>query len=231
MQPRVGINLEKSLSSTFSEIFAGSGGVDSYTNAISDTYQDNFDEGIFTGKGIYDLEVFEEVMLDKIPENTVLSHDLLEGSYLRCGLVSDIMLLDGFPRGYSSYLTRLSRWIRGDYQILPWLNKDKGLNKLSRFKILDNIRRSLLEITAGISILFLLIIKVLFGAKIGLSLTLTILSVVVSSVIEVLNYIIFRKENIKKQKSFSKRIDGLAASFLRGFVRVYDISDQSVHFG
>lgn len=94
MQPRVGINLEKSLSSTFSEIFAGSGGVDSYTNAISDTYQDNFDEGIFTGKGIYDLEVFEEIMLDKIPENTVLSHDLLEGSYLRCGLVSDIMLLD-----------------------------------------------------------------------------------------------------------------------------------------
>ena len=94
MQPRVGINLAKSLSSTFSEIFAGSGGVDSYTNAISDTYQDNFDEGIFTGKGIYDLEVFEEIMFDKIPENTVLSHDLLEGSYLRCGLVSDIMLLD-----------------------------------------------------------------------------------------------------------------------------------------
>lgn len=94
------------------------GGVDSYTNAISDTYQDNFGEGIYTGKGIYDLKVFNSVMKDKIPENTVLSHDLLEGCYLRCGLASDIMLLDGFPKGYVSFLTRISRWIRGDYQIL-----------------------------------------------------------------------------------------------------------------
>ncbi|MCI9365102.1 MAG: hypothetical protein HFJ54_00210 [Clostridia bacterium] len=74
------------------------GGVDSYTNAISDIYQDNFGEGIFTGKGIYDLEVFYKVMKGKIPENKVLSHDLLEGSFLRCGLVSDIMVLDGYPR-------------------------------------------------------------------------------------------------------------------------------------
>lgn len=101
MQPRVGINLEDSKKSIFSEIFAGSGGVDSYTNAISDTYQDNFGEGIYTGKGIYNLKVFEEVMRDKIPENTVLSHDLLEGCYLRCGLVSDIMLLDRISKGVS----------------------------------------------------------------------------------------------------------------------------------
>lgn len=127
--------------------------------------------------------------------------------------------MTGFPRGYLAYLTRLSRWIRGDYQILGWLKKNKGLNKLSRFKILDNIRRSLLEITAGIGILFLLLIKVLFNAKIGLTLTFTILSVVISSVIEALNYIIFRKENIKKQKSFSKSIDGMTASFLRGVIR------------
>lgn len=94
MQPRVGINLEESKQSTFSEIFAGNGGVDSYTNAISDTYQDNFGEGIYTGKGIYDLKTFYRVMKDRIPENTVLSHDLLEGCLLRCGLTSDIMLLD-----------------------------------------------------------------------------------------------------------------------------------------
>lgn len=87
-------------------------GVDSYTNAISDTYQDNFGEGIYTGKGIYDLEVFSKVMKDKIPENTVLSHDLLEGCILRCGLSSDIMLLDGYPASYMSYLTRMERWIR-----------------------------------------------------------------------------------------------------------------------
>lgn len=140
------------------------------------------------------------------------------------GLFLILCFLTGFPRGYSAYITRLSRWIRGDYQILSWLKKDKGLNKLSRFKILDNIRRSLLEVTAGISILFLLIIKVLFGAKIGLGLTFALLSVVISSVIEVLNYIVFRKENIKKQKSFSKRIDGMTASFLRGVIRTDDFS-------
>lgn len=88
------------------------GGVDSYTSAISDTYQDNFGEGIYTGKGIYDLEVFYKVMKGKIPENTVLSHDLLEGSILRCGLGSDIMLLDGYPSTYSSSIKREERWIR-----------------------------------------------------------------------------------------------------------------------
>ena len=97
------------------------GGVDSYTNAISDVYQDNFDEGIYTGKGIYDLEVFYKVMKDKIPENTVLSHDLLEGCILRCGLSSDIMLLDGYPSTFSAYITRLERWLRrrfADYSMV-----------------------------------------------------------------------------------------------------------------
>ncbi len=96
--PRIGVNLDKSNgTSIFSEIFSGSRGTDSYTNAISDIYQDNFEEGSYAGKGIYDVEVFCKVMDDKIPENTVLSHDLLEGCYLRCGLASDIMLLDRLP--------------------------------------------------------------------------------------------------------------------------------------
>lgn len=84
IQPRVGVNLDSSRKNLFTKIFAGNGGVDSYANAISDIYQDNFEEGIFTGKGIYDLEVFSKVLKNEIPENTVLSHDLLEGSYLRC---------------------------------------------------------------------------------------------------------------------------------------------------
>lgn len=91
------------------------GGVDSYTNAISDIYQDNFGEGIYTGKGIYDLDTFYKVMKDKIPENSVLSHDLLEGCILRCALSSDIMLLDGYPSTFSAYMTRLERWIRRRY--------------------------------------------------------------------------------------------------------------------
>ena len=88
------------------------GGVDSYTNAVSDLYQDVFGEGIYTGKGIYDLDIYSQVMKDKIPENTVLSHDLLEGSILRCGLSSDIMLLDGFPSTFGAYITRFERWVR-----------------------------------------------------------------------------------------------------------------------
>ena len=121
MQPRIGVDLTASKRSLFAEIFAGNGGVDSYTNAISDTYQDNFGEGIYTGKGIYDLKTFEKVLDNAIPENTVLSHDLLEGNYLRCGLVSDIMLMDGYPYKYNSFMTRLHRWIRGDWQITMWL--------------------------------------------------------------------------------------------------------------
>lgn len=100
MQPRVGISLETAHRDKFTQIYSGSPGTDSYTNAISDVYQDNFEEGIYTGKGIYDLEVFEQVLKNEIPENTVLSHDLLEGSYLRCGLASDIMLMDGYPTSY-----------------------------------------------------------------------------------------------------------------------------------
>lgn len=100
------------------------GGTDLYANAISDIYQDNFDEGIFTGKGIYDLKTFHEVLCNEIPENTVLSHDLLEGSYLRCGLATDILLIDGTPSKYNSYSLRESRWIRGDWQIIGWLKKN-----------------------------------------------------------------------------------------------------------
>lgn len=221
MQPRVGINLDEVRKSYFSEIFAGGGGVDSYTNAISDTYQDNFGEGIYTGKGIYDVQVFCEVLDHKIPENTVLSHDLLEGCYLRCGLASDIMLLDGYPKSFLAFLNRLHRWIRGDYQILDWLLK-KDLNKLSKFKILDNIRRSLLEISVIFGLLVMFIGKIFGIVKSGLWMFLAIIliSIVSPSIIEIINYIIFRKENIKKQRKFTKSIDGLYGSFYRAFINL-----------
>lgn len=176
IQPKVGINIEASRKSLFTQIFAGSGGTDLYTNAISDVYQDNFDEGIFTGKGIYNLKVFSEVLENQIPENTVLSHDLLEGSYLRCGLATDIMLMVGYPYKYNSFISRLHRWIRGDWQITGWLLnniKDKNgklhknpLNFLSKFKILDNLRRSLLEIFCVISLLLAIVIKLKFNVRI-----------------------------------------------------------------
>ncbi|XXF61896.1 glucoamylase family protein [Thermoanaerobacterium thermosaccharolyticum] len=153
LQPRIGVDIVSSSSSIFSTIFAGYGGIDPYTTAVSDVYQDLFGEGIFTGKGIYDVAVFRNILKDLIPDNSVLSHDLLEGSFVRTGLVTDILLIDGFPSKYNSYMMRLHRWVRGDWQLLPWLAKrirtrngdyiENPLSIISKWKIIDNLRRSL----------------------------------------------------------------------------------------
>ena len=154
MQPRIDVSCESSNKTFFARVFAGHEGLDPYTNAVSDVYQDLFDEGIFTGKGIYDLKVFQTVLENAIPDNTILSHDLLEGSYVRTGLVTDLQLIDSYPSHYNSFSARLHRWVRGDWQLLPLLlNKIRARNHtriinpltaLSRWKMLDNMRRSLL---------------------------------------------------------------------------------------
>ena len=224
MQPRIGIHLEASRKSKFSKIFAGLGGTDSYTNAISDTYQDNFGEGIFTGKGIYDLEIFTKVLRNAIPENTVLSHDLLEGSYLRCALVSDILLMDGYPSQYDSFMTRLHRWIRGDWQIIGWTkkkvtNKEKKaiknpLNTLSKFKIGDNLRRSFIEISIILSFLFAVIVKQIHpNWKIGIILVVSIIAIFMPTILEIMNRVIYKKEGQKKQKTFEKQMGNVRSKF------------------
>ncbi|WP_425801934.1 GH36-type glycosyl hydrolase domain-containing protein [Desulfitobacterium sp. Sab5] len=141
LQPRVGVSIFCARASAFSSMFSGQTGIDPYTTAISDVYQDVFHEGIFTGKGIYDVEIFHRVTGNVFPENQVLSHDLLEGLYARAGLVTDIELIDGYPSKYQTYIKRLHRWVRGDWQILPWLFKE--LPFIAKWKIFDNLRRSL----------------------------------------------------------------------------------------
>ncbi|WP_411679001.1 GH36-type glycosyl hydrolase domain-containing protein [Clostridium thailandense] len=158
MQPRVGVSTLSSNKTLFSKIFSGESGIDMYTNAVSDVYEDLFNEGIFTGKGIYDIEVFNTVLKNEIPENSVLSHDLLEGSYTRAALVTDVELIDGYPAYYNSSAKRLHRWVRGDWQLIPWLFKDTVLNKLSKWKIFDNLRRSLLSIFIMILIILSLVL-------------------------------------------------------------------------
>ena len=218
MQPRVGVDLDTSYKTLFTKIFAGAGGIDSYTNAISDIYQDNFYEGIFTGKGIYDLKTFSKVLKNQIPENTVLSHDLLEGCYLRCGLVSDILLMDGYPTHYNSFMVRLSRWIRGDWQITRWLKKKSQLNLLSKYKILDNLRRSLLEISIMISMLYINIIGIVYHKKIYGIIFLMIGIYIIPFILELLNILIFKKEGEQKQKTFAPKITGIQGSLLRGII-------------
>lgn len=214
------------------------GGTDSYTNAISDTYQDNFDEGIFTGKGIYDVNTFYTCLDKEIPENKVLSHDLLEGSYLRCALASDILLMDGYPTSYSSFKTRLHRWIRGDYQILSWLKskiknkeqktKQNPLNMLSKYKILDNIIRSLNEVFALATIIFLSILNIMYKIKVWPFLTIILISIIIPSFIDIVNRIIFKKDGQKKQHTHAKVITGLMGSILRGIISVMTLPDKAV---
>lgn len=229
IQPRIGIDLDISYKTRFTQIFAGAGGIDSYTNAISDLYQDNFGEGIFTGKGIYDIHVFSKVLKNAIPENTVLSHDLLEGCYLRCGLATDIMLMDGYPTKYNSFMNRLSRWTRGDWQIISWLKHrvtskvgkiENPLNCLSKYKIFDNLRRSLLEISVIIVLLSLVIFGKIYDFKIYPFVILSIGAVVISNILEILNNLILKKEGEHKQKKFSPRIGGYKGICLRMFITI-----------
>ena len=219
IQPKVGIDLIEANMSLFTKIFAGNAGTDLYTNAISDFYQDNFDEGIFTGKGIYDLKTFYTVMKDVIPENTVLSHDLLEGSYLRCGLATDIMLMDGYPSNYISFMTRLARWIRGDFQICNWLcsiiknNKEKiiqnPLNNISKYKIFDNLRRGTVSLFTLILLTYGLIIQNHFVS------ILSLIIINISEILEILNRIIFRKDGQKFRKTFAPTINGIEGIIIR----------------
>ncbi len=158
MQPRISVSNSSANKTMFARIFSGETGMDLYTNAISDVYEDLFGEGIFTGKGIYDIDAFYNILKNEIPENSVLSHDLLEGSYVRAALLTDVELIDGYPAYYNSSCKRLHRWVRGDWQLIPWLFKKSPLNMLSKWKIFDNLRRSLISPTIIILVILSLFI-------------------------------------------------------------------------
>ena len=219
IQPRVGINLDVSYKTMFTKIFAGSGGIDCYSNAISDIYQDNFAEGIFTGKGIFDLQVYSKILKNEIPENTVLSHDLLEGNYLRCGLATDILLMDGYPTKYNSYMVRLSRWIRGDWQIIKWLKNNK-LNKLSKYKIFDNLRRSTLEISTIIVFIYYQIIALTNKVNTLIPIILLLSIKLWPYILEIINNLIFKREGEQKLKNFTPKIDGYLGVIYRSIISI-----------
>ncbi len=155
LQPRVGVSLPSANRSRFAAIHSGHPGVDPYTTAVSDVYQDLYGEGSFTGKGIYDVDTFEQATHGRFPENTLLSHDLIEGSHARAGLATGISVYDDYPMRYLAFTRRKHRWIRGDWQLLRWLTprvpgpdgpEPNRLPLLARWKILDNMRRSTVEI-------------------------------------------------------------------------------------
>ncbi|HEU5177712.1 MAG TPA: glucoamylase family protein, partial [Burkholderiales bacterium] len=153
LQPRMAVSLPATSQSRYARLFGAEPGIDPYTRAVSDVYQDLFGEGSFIGKGIYDVDAFERALKGRFPENRILSHDLLEGCYAHAGLLSDVELYEEYPSSYRADVSRRHRWIRGDWQIAAWLLRrvpmqDAGrfrnpLSWLSQWKIFDNLRRSL----------------------------------------------------------------------------------------
>jgi cyclic beta-1,2-glucan synthetase len=155
LQPRVEVSLPSAQGSAFASLMSGRPGVDPYTTASSDLYQDLYGEGSFSGKGIYDVDAFVRATRGRFPEGRLLSHDLIEGCFMRAGLVTDVSVYDDYPARHTTHTRRKHRWIRGDWQLLPWLGRTipgpardtpSPLSLLSRFKIFDNLRRSVSEL-------------------------------------------------------------------------------------
>ena len=154
VQPRITPSLPLDREGSLSQkIFSGPGGIDPYSAAVSDVYQDLFQEGSYTGKGIYDIDAFELAVAGKVPENRVLSHDLFEGIFARVALATDIELFEEFPSRYEAVAARQHRWARGDWQLLPWIfgrgrsarrkRNPVAIPAIGRWKMLDNLRRTL----------------------------------------------------------------------------------------
>ncbi|MGA9031358.1 MAG: glucoamylase family protein [Sulfuricaulis sp.] len=163
LQPRMGVSLPSTNRSRYARLYGDEPGIDPYTRAVSDVYQDLFGEGSFIGKGIYDIDAFERSLKGRFPENRILSHDLLEGCYARAGLVSDVLLYDEYPSRYSADVSRRHRWIRGDWQLAGWLlprvpgpgahRQKTPLSWLSQWKLFDNLRRSLVPVALTLLLL------------------------------------------------------------------------------
>ena len=149
------MDVESTNKSLFSQLYAGIGGFDPYNYILPSFYQDVFNEGSFCGKGIYDLEITQQVLKNRFPNNLILSHDLLEGNYLRCGNIVDVEFIDDFPSQFLVDASRRSRWARGDMQIIGWMRskvknvfgeyEKNPITLLGKWKIFDNIRRGLID--------------------------------------------------------------------------------------
>lgn len=227
MQPKISVDIESSNKSTYVQLFGGLGGFDTYNPILSNFYQDVFAEGSFMGKGIYDLKVFQKVLEGRFPLSLILSHDLLEGNYLRSGFISDVEIVDNFPSKFLTDMSRHHRWARGDTQISPWLfgsvkteNGEREKNPVStigKFKIFDNIRRMFLDFS-----LFAILVYALFeGQKYSWLWLGFILLVIMLPVFFYLNEKLkyrFTKEKKHKLKPYKSLILGFRAIILGSLV-------------
>ena len=221
MQPRIDFDSENSSKSPVSKIYTGQIGIDPYSVAIFDIYQDMFGEGIYTGKGIYDLRTFQQILKDAIPEDKILSHDLYEGSYVRAALVTNLKLVESYPTKYSSLSAQHYRWTRGDWQLMPFLSNrissgtgmiKNPLTLLSKWKIFDNLRRSL--IAPSLMILIALGLSILPGNSL-LWLAYAMVALLFPLLSSALNYVLSGSMFREKTKSYIPSIIGLKAMLLQ----------------
>jgi cyclic beta-1,2-glucan synthetase len=211
LQPRVSISLTSAARSRFARVFSGNTGVDPYTTAVSDVYQDLFGEGSYAGKGLYDVDAFEAALAGRAPENALLSHDLFEGLFARAGLVSDIELFEGFPAHFEVAAARQHRWARGDWQLLAWIlgiareasgrRRRGAIPAIGRWKMLDNLRRTL---SAPASFLTLLASWALPGTSPALWTSFILATIALPGLFNVFAGLLPRRRGISKR------------SFLRG---------------
>ncbi len=215
MQPRVTVHPDMLTSSVFSRLFAANSGFDPYTTFVSDIYQDVFYEGVFIGKGIYDLEVFNTILRKKIPENTVLSHDLLEGSMVRCGYASGIQVFDGIPPDILSFFKRQHRWVRGDWQLMPWLFGRDKLKFLTRWQMLSNLIRSLEPVSL---IIFLSVVIFWFQWPAILWLGILLFPIAIPFISQMNSLIFYESVNISLYYALKEYTKSVLGSVLRGLL-------------
>lgn len=224
IQPRMSTELSSVGKSDFSRVFAGQGGSDPYGCDCSELYMDAFESGGFAGKGIIDAAVILRCLEGRIPENSVLSHDALEGAYLRGGLMSDVELLDGFPSSISSYFRRMHRWVRGDWQNSPWLfRRGQNFAPIEKFRLFDSLRRSLFPPMCFIALLaafFLPGIPTAAAAFVALtSLCLWLIASIVRS--------LFTEESISRLRCRSHLIRGVNESLLQVLIKLFLLPYES----
>ena len=235
LQPRITPSLPAPQNaSIYQRAFAGPAGIDPYASAVSDVYQDLFQEGSFTGKGIYEVDSFAAALEGRVGENTLLSHDLFEGVFARAGLVSDVELFDDFPSNYLVDAARQHRWARGDWQLLPWIfgrgrvgildRVQRRVGAVGRWKMLDNLRRTLV---APLALATLIAAWTIDSVSEGWWTALVVLSRVIPAVLPVLVGLVPRRQGISK-RSHIRDIGGDAAvAIARVFLGVAFLADQA----
>lgn len=232
LQPRVTPSLPVGhQGSLYQRVFSAPGGIDPYSAAVSDVYQDLFGEGSFTGKGIYDVDAFEAALAGRVPDDTLLSHDLFEGVFARAGLASDVEVIEEFPARYDVAAKRQHRWTRGDWQLLPWIFRRRGVTPVppvGTWKMVDNLRRS---VTAPAILAALICAWMLPLAAVPLGIALVLAAIVVPAFVPVVFAVVPPRSGIGLRSHLGKLRGDLRLAALQTVLSIVFLPDRAWHMG